>query len=246
MKALILAAGYATRLYPLTLDTPKPLLVINKIPMIERIIEKILEIKAIDEIFIISNDKFFEKFSKWLQNYRHKDLIILVNDGTKSDESKLGAVGDINFTLNQYNIKEDILVIGADNLFEFSLNDVYDSFIKKGDTVILRDLGDLSLMSRYSVVDINKENKIISFVEKPNEPVSTLTSICVYFYKNDTLPLFKKYINEKRNPDAPGYFVQWLYKEKSVFGFIADGIWYDIGDIKSLNEADELYKRMKK
>lgn len=245
MRAIILAAGYATRLYPLTLNRPKPLLLINKKTILERILDKIRKIKEIEKIYIVTNNKFYKHFSKWLKNYPQNENIFIFNDGTTEDGNKLGAVGDINFAIENAGINEDVLITGGDNLFEFDLVEIYKNFKKNGNTVALKDLCSLNLVSKYSTIELDRCNKIINFIEKPKEPKSTLIATCIYLYKKETLKLIKEYLAGKKNPDAPGYFVQWLHKRTPVHGFVEEGAWFDIGDINSYKEADKLYKKLK-
>lgn len=242
MKAIILAAGYGTRLHPLTKNMPKPLLLINNKPMLERITDDIKKIKIIDRIYIVSNDKFYRNYLAWLKDYPLKENIFILNDKTTTDSSKLGAVGDINFAIKEAEINDDMLIMGADNLFDFNLKDFISAFKKKGNIVALKDLKDYSLVSKYSVIQIDKGKKITSFVEKPKNPKSTLIAACIYAYKKEVISLLKKYIKGKKNTDAPGYFVQWLHEQTAVYGFIADGHWFDIGDIDSYKKADNLYR----
>lgn len=237
MKSIILAAGYATRLYPLTLNTPKPLLDINGKPIIEYILDKIFEIN-VNEIFIVTNNKFFAHFNKWLKNYKTNIPIKVLNDGTLTNETRIGAIGDINFAIKKENIKDDILVIGGDNLFKLSLKE-FINFQKNKKTSIIaaHDIKDKELAKLYGILSVNKDNKIINFVEKPKFPESTLASTCIYFFSKETLTLFHKYIEEGNPADKTGYFIEWLYKKTDIHAFIFDSEWYDIGSLQGLEEA---------
>src|SRR3990167_6352477 len=161
MKALLLAAGYATRLYPLTLDKPKPLLSVGKRPIIDYIIEKIKKIKAIDEIFVVTNHKFYKHFKIWArQNKISHQRLIVIDDATTSNDDRLGSVGDIDFVIENQRVKDDLLVIGADNIFDAELSDFIKFSVLKKDSnsAGLYDLTDKKLASNYGVVCIDKDN----------------------------------------------------------------------------------------
>lgn len=239
MKAIILAAGYATRLYPLTLNTPKPLLDINGKPIIEYILNKILE-TDVDEIFIVTNNKFFNHFNEWLNNYKTNIPIKVLNDGTLTNETRLGAIGDINFAIKKENIKDDILVVGGDNLFKLSLKELINFQKSKNTSVIAaHDIKNKELAKLYGILSINGNNKIIEFNEKPQLPNSTIASTCIYFLSKETLNLLNKYIEEGNPSDKTGHFIQWLYKKEDIHAFIFDSEWFDIGSKQGLDEAKQ-------
>lgn len=241
MKAIILAAGYAVRLFPLTENFPKPLLDINKKPIIDYIMEKIEEI-GITEVYVVTNSRFYEHFKEWQGNYKGKSEVTIINDNTTSNDDRLGAIGDINFTLEKENIDDDILVIGGDNLFKFPLKKAYELFRKNQDsTIIGYDVKDLDLAKRYGVIEVSDDNKVLSFEEKPEKPKSTYCAICVYFYPKKTLKLLDKYIEEGNNKDAPGRFAAWLVENDAVYAVNHEEKWFDIGGFESLKEAKEEY-----
>lgn len=242
MKALILAAGYATRLYPLTLNIPKPLLAVGKKPVIEYIIERLGEIEELDEILIVTNEKFFPHFQGWLGNLSFAKKIELLNDGTLSNEDKLGAIKDIEFVIRERKLGCDLLIVAGDNLFEDSLVEFVG--FSKGKTphvsVSLSDLGNKEAAKKFGVVEIDAEGRIVSFQEKPSQPKSTLVAKCLYFFPADKLGLVSEYLKTGKIGDAPGYYIEWLFKKESVFGFVFGGRWYDIGDIASYEEAKKI------
>lgn len=249
MKALILAAGYATRLYPLTKDTPKPLLKIAGRPIINYIVEKLEKIRSVNEIFIVTNAKFFPSFKRWLKDSRFKKRIRIVNDGTKSQGSRMGAIGDINFAVKKERIKDNLLVLGGDNLFTWDLKD----FIKcafgnrPSLTVGLFDIRDKKAASRYGVAQIDRNRRIISFKEKPNSPKSTLVAMCLYFFPCQKISLASDYLKGIRNlrrNDATGNYISWLYNKEAVYSFVFRGHWYDIGQVDAYKMADEVYTRL--
>jgi glucose-1-phosphate thymidylyltransferase len=251
MKGLILGAGYGVRLYPLTKNTPKPLLPIAGRPVIEWTLERILRLKDIDEIYIVVNQCFYENYQRWLSGYqsalRHtktKLPITLCNDGTISNNDRLGAIGDIQLVVKQNRIKDDLLIIAGDNLFEFNLNDFIKFYKTHGASVALKNMIglDKNLISQYSVVTLDKANDlIINFEEKPPLPQSDLIAICLYLFSSKEVGLIKEYLSQGLNPDAPGYYIQWLYKRSPLYGCVLKGTWFDIGDIDSYNKASDYY-----
>jgi len=241
---MILAAGYATRLYPLTKDKPKPLLPVAGKPIIEYIIEKIDHIKEIDGIYIVTNEKFYEKFLAWKDKYECPKPIKVLNDGSKSEEDKLGAIGDMQFFIEEADIDDDILIIGGDNLFELDVKDVVDFFYDKGDpVVVLHDIKQHELATRFGVVDIDNNEKLISFEEKPQSPKTTLIAICLYVLPKGDLHMVKEYLDSGKNPDQPGRYIEWLHNVKHVYGFVFEGNWFDIGNHDKLAEANEAYSK---
>lgn len=243
MKALVLAAGYATRLYPLTLDQPKPLLKVGGKPIIEYILDKIYEIEKIDQIYIVTNNKFKNNFDEWLKNYNSKRPINIINDGTLSNDDRLGAVGDINFVIKQENINDDLLVIAGDNLFEFSLTKLTDIKNQKNSAVMaVMDLKDPKLIAnRYGNIIIDQDNKIINFEEKPAEPKSSLAASATYLFTKEALVEVNNCLRENPNLDAPGNLIIYLINKQPVYAYLVEGKWFDIGSLDQLKEADELY-----
>ena len=243
MDAIILAAGYATRLYPLTKDRPKPLLNVAGKPIIEHIIRKIDGITGINKIYIVTNDKFEGHFSEWLENFDAKSPIEIINDGTKSNEDRLGAIGDVHFAITSKNIDNELIVVAGDNLFELSLNDVSNFFRKKkSNVIVLHDVKDIELAKHYGIVETDNENLVTHFEEKPQNPRSTLASTGIYLFPKKTIELIKKYIEQGNNPDKTGSFIEWLHKRESVHSFVTDKKWYDIGSFEQLEKADKHYR----
>ena len=241
MDAIILAAGYAVRLQPLTEDTPKALLEVAGKPMMEHIIGKVEGLK-IGKIYIVANDKFYPNFLDWLHNLNAQVPVEVINDGTKSNEERLGAVGDIDFVIKNKNIKEDIVVIAGDNLFELPLQEVANIFNKrKKNLIVLHDVKDKELAKHYGVVEV-EDNVVVDFEEKPVSPKSTLVSAGIYFFSKKTLGLIEKYISQGNNPDKTGDFIKWLHKRETVYAYITDKKWYDIGSFEQLEKANKHFK----
>lgn len=247
MNVLILAAGYATRLYPLTLTKAKPLLEVAGKPMIEWVLDNLSTVPDLNTIFVVTNAKFAQDFGDWSADYAtrnpHRTLKI-VNDGSTDDSNKLGAIGDICLVLMREELaNEDLLIVAGDNLFSESL----DEFVKhaRGSqaTLATYDVGDLEAIKKYSAITLDTEGVITSFEEKPADPKSTLTGIALYYFSRETIPMFTTYLAAGNNPDQPGRFIQWLYTRTPVKTFQISGTWFDIGSKETLQEANELFRK---
>jgi glucose-1-phosphate thymidylyltransferase len=247
MNALILAAGYATRLYPLTLNKAKPLLEVGGKPIIEWLLDNLASVPELGMVYIVTNDKFANDFQSWANAYqdRHPGVQIkIINDGSTSDDDKLGAIGDINLVLTRENLaNDDLLVIAGDNLFEQPLGDFVNASQQSFATVAVHDVGNLEAMKKYGAVSIDKNGVITHFEEKPEKPKSTLASVALYYYSRETLPLFTTYLAAGNNPDQPGRFLQWLYPRKPVRTFQIKGRWLDIGSKETLENADKIFAK---
>ena len=247
MKLIILAAGYATRLYPLTLNQPKPLLPVAGKPMLEHVIDNIATIRAIDHAYIVTNAKFVSHFENWAREYQHPKLnfgFTIINDQSTDDSNKLGAIGDMHLVLTQCDVKDDIIVVGGDNLFSEDLAEFGD-YCKQKDAPVtgVYDVGDLEQIKKYNAIVIDEKNRITYFEEKPKEPQSTLTGIALYYYPKWVLPLIHQYIEDGNNPDQPGRLVQWLYPRVPFYVWKVPGLWYDVGSIETLEEANRVFSR---
>jgi glucose-1-phosphate thymidylyltransferase len=247
MKVLILAAGYATRLYPLTLTQPKPLLPVAGKPMIEYVIDNIAPI-GVDRVYVVTNAKFADHFQRWADEYRTKKNpqldFKIVNDGSTDDTNKLGAIGDINLVIDKEKIEDDLIVVAGDNLFSETVED-FGRFAreKKAPVLAVYDVGNLEQIKKYNAINIDSSGKITFFEEKPKSPTSTLTGIALYYYPKETLPLIKQYVKEGNNPDQPGRLVQWLYTRTPVYTWTVPGLWYDIGSKETLEEANRIFAK---
>jgi glucose-1-phosphate thymidylyltransferase len=245
VKLIILAAGYATRLYPLTLDKPKPLLDVAGKPMIEHVLASLGSVSQIDHIYVVTNAKFTDHFEQWAKNYasRHGGPpISVINDGTMDDSNKLGAIGDLNLVLTRENLDDDVIVVAGDNLFDSGLEGFADLCLNlQAPTVGVYDVGDLEQIKKYNNIGTDAQGRITSFEEKPSQPVSTVTAIALYFYPKSVLPLVRQYIAEGNNPDQPGRLVQWMYTRTPFYTWKVPGTWYDIGSKETLAEADAVF-----
>ena len=239
MKLIVLAAGYATRLYPLTLDRPKPLLEVAGRPLLDRLLERVLAIGGIDETIVATNAKFAAAFTAWAQG---RPAVSVVNDGTKSEDDRLGAIGDIGFVIEQRKLEDDLVVVAGDNLFDSDISD-FGRCARERRTPLLavHDVGDLAQMSKYNQVQTDGDGRITFFEEKPQHAETTLAGIALYYYPRETVPLIRAYLADGNNPDQPGRLVEWLYPRVPVHTWQVPGSWYDIGSRESLAEADELF-----
>jgi glucose-1-phosphate thymidylyltransferase len=249
MKVLILAAGYATRLYPLTLTRPKPLLDVAGKPMIEHVLDNIAPIPGIDRVYVVTNAKFAGQFQEWADNYRATKAQInftIINDGSTDDSNKLGAIGDLNLVLEREKIDDDLLVVAGDNLFSQSL-EKFGQYCRSRNAPVLAlyDVGNLEEIKKYNAITIDAEGRITFFEEKPKQPQSTLTGIALYYYPKASLPLIRQYVAEGNNPDQPGRLVEWMYKRTPFYTWRVPGTWFDIGSKETLDEANRIFGELK-
>ena len=241
MKCLILAAGYATRLYPLTENFPKPLLKVQDKTILDWLIDDIDSLGLVDEYVVISNHKFASHFNKWADKSSKK--ITVTDDGTSSNETRLGAVKDIQFAIDELNINDDILVIAGDNLLDFSLTEFIKYSKEKNTSCIMRYFeSNTEKLKKCGVVLIDENDKILNMEEKPTEPKSNWCCPPFYFYKKEDVPFIEKGINEGCGVDAPGSFVAWLCGETTVHAMEMPGKRYDIGNIQSYEQVQNDYK----
>jgi glucose-1-phosphate thymidylyltransferase len=235
VKALVLAAGYATRLSPLTDDFPKMLLPLAGQPMLDYLLDRVREVDELDEIHLVTNARFAPAFDEWAP-----EDVTVHDDGTSSNEDRLGAIGDIRFALERARLADDeLLVVAGDNLIGYSVPDFVRFWREKGGAAIaLHHEPDPEVIKLYGVVELDDEARIVSFEEKPAEPRSDLAATAAYLYAPEHLALLDDYLAEGNSPDAPGNYVAWLHSRKPVYGYRFRGEWLDIGDHEQLLEAD--------
>jgi glucose-1-phosphate thymidylyltransferase len=238
-----LAAGYATRLYPLTREYPKPLLEVKQRPILDYIIDKLKGLAQVDEVIIVTNSKFIAKFREWKKPLKLEKPLTLIDDLTRSNRDRLGAIGDINFVVKKKRIKEDILVIGGDNLFSGGLTGFINFASSKSPaaTIGLYELKDLQDASRYGVARMDSSGRIVYFEEKPAKPGSKLIAMCLYYIPAGCLKMIKEYLKIGRKADATGNYIDWLKEKVDTYGFVFHGSWYDIGDFKYLTRAKRYF-----
>lgn len=243
MKAIILAAGYATRLYPLTINRPKALLPINKKPIIDYIVEELNTIEEMDEIYVVTNSRFAENFSDWAKDAPSRVPIFVLDDGTTSDENKKGAVGDMGFVIEQKGIDDELLVIAGDNFFTYSLRDYVDFYREKGhDCVCVKEWPNAAELSKFGIALLDEDGKVLDIEEKPAHPKSNTVVFATYLYRRETVPMIREYLAAGNNPDAPGNFPAWLYKRKDVYAYTFSGECYDIGTPESYRDVCRMYE----
>ena len=240
MKALVLAAGYATRLYPLTLDRPKALLEVGGEPMLSRLLERV-EAMGVDEIIVVTNAKFTPHFEDWA---RDRAGVTIVNDGTTSNEDRLGAIGDIAFVLDHLGVDDDLVVVAGDNLFGEDISG-FGAYGRDVDAPVLavHDVGDLSRMREYNQVEVDVDGRVVFMEEKPANARTTLAGIALYYYPRHVFPLIRQYLAEGNNPDQPGRLPEWLHSRTPVYTWPLPGGWYDIGSVETLQEADAIFSQ---
>ncbi len=237
MKAIILCAGYATRLYPLTLDKPKALLPIKGKPLLDYTIAKIPNL--IEDITIVSNDKFYDNFARYAEKY--KGRIRVLNDRTTSNENRLGGIGDLYFAIKKENIKDDILVILGDNLFDFYLSGFIDYFNKVKKTLVGAYEFSHEELKKLGVIEA-RNNKIVGFEEKPKSPKSNLASTGLYIFTRENIKDIEKYMKSNNDKDKPGFLIEYLYQKRDIFCYIFKGKWLDIGSKEMYEEVNRVWE----
>ena len=247
MKVIILCAGYATRLYPLTENTPKPLLPVRSRPILEWILDRVKEIKGVESATVITNHKFAAHFSTWAKTLRYPWPVDVVDDQTTTNENRLGAIGDLAYTLKQKNIKkEDLLVIAGDNLFTFDLVAFTETAQSKRPHAVIAvyDVKDKELAKQYGLVRADTGGKVLEFLEKPQNPPTTLASCGLYWLPGETRVLLDRYITDGHNPDQPGHYMRWLAETAGLYAVPLKGEWLDIGDRASYDKANASFQKV--
>lgn len=249
MKVVILAAGYATRLYPLTLHTPKALLPIKNRPLMSYILDKVEELGAhLEEkidVCLVSNHIFYTQFQDYFksiqEDYRFLSFYCL-DDGTSHSEERLGALKDLKLCVDTYSIQEDILLLSSDNLFEYSLIEAYEQFKTQGlDLLFGKYEKDFTLeqLQAFAIAEIDEHKNLLSLEEKPKQPKSDLAVYATYFYKASTLEKLDTCIKTSPHLDSPGCFPAWLFAQQHPLAmFIFEGECLDIG-------TKEMYEKVK-
>jgi glucose-1-phosphate thymidylyltransferase len=246
MKVIILAAGYATRLYPLTLTQPKPLLPVAGKPMIEYVLDNLAPIGGFDCAYVVTNSKFARHFQEWAARRAATSPFPLkiVDDGTSDEATRRGAIGDMRFVLTSQGVDDDLIVVAGDNLFDRSL-EAFGQYARQKQAPVLAvyDVGNLEEIKKYNSITLDAEGRIVFFEEKPKNPTSTLTGIALYYYPRASLPMIERYVAEGNNPDQPGRLVQWMYSRTPFYTWQVPGLWFDIGSKETLEEANRIFAR---
>lgn len=242
MKVVLLCAGYATRLYPLTENQPKALLPVGGRPILEHLLDKLEEVPSVETVSVVTNERFYSDFKRWSEKRSSLRPLEVISDKTRSNETRLGAIGDLLFVLRKYRFHDDLAVFAGDNLFYsplakfFLFAEEHRPYASLG----VVDVGERERARRYGVVRIDSEGRIAEFYEKPEDPPSTLASTGVYWFAREHLNLLDRYIREGHNADRPGDYIRWLVEVDRVYAYPFEGVWFDIGDLASYQEADRL------
>ncbi|WP_247728404.1 sugar phosphate nucleotidyltransferase [Halovivax limisalsi] len=240
MEAIVLAGGYATRLWPITRHRPKMFLPIGETTVIDRIFEELEADDRIETVYVSTNERFAEEFEAHLVDSPYEKPQLSVEETTAEDE-KFGVVGALEQLIDRERIDDDLLVIAGDNLISFAVSDFLDRFEEReAPTLAAYDVGSRERASEYGLVELEGD-RVVDFQEKPDEPNSTLVSIACYAFPAETLPLFETYLDDGNNPDEPGWFVQWLRSRRATYAYTFDGAWFDIGTPESYLEAVSWY-----
>ncbi len=245
MKGLILAAGYGTRLYPLTVDKPKPLLPLNERCLIDYLVDKLFNLfEPLEELLVVTNNKFYKNFIEWSEKKELSFPLTIINDGTTSPEDRLGSVGDIHFVVKKSSMAGDLLVMGGDNLFDEGLEEFlkFCSDKKPHVTIGVYDIQNKEEAKRFGVVSIDKNNRVVDFQEKPDNPASSLIAMCLYYFPSETLGYLEEYLHISQKLDKAGDYIRWLAQHKGVYAFRFSGKWYDIGSKESYDQAQQDFK----
>ncbi|MFQ5648123.1 MAG: nucleotidyltransferase family protein [Candidatus Aenigmatarchaeota archaeon] len=238
MEAVILAGGFAKRLWPLTKETPKPLLEVGGKPILEHVLGKILALEEVGRVRISINKKFEPKFQEWLSAFPERARIELLVEPSLSEEEKFGSIAAWQYLIEQKGIKDDLMSVSGDNIFGFDLGRLLEFYReKRAVTFALSDVGDLELAKKYGIVQLDETGKVVGFEEKPEQPKSTLASTGVYIFPKEALGLIKEYLDQGGRPDQPGRFLAWLHKRQPVYGMVFREKWFDIGSLEELERA---------
>lgn len=244
MNALILAAGYGTRLYPLTLFRPKPLLPVGRRPLIDHLVARLARVPRMDEILVVTNARFASQFIGWQAGLRCPRPVHVLDDGTRSNAARLGAIGDIHFVLRRRpDLSGPLLVVAGDNLFDWSL----DAFVREAArrepaaAVGVWRVPDKSLLRRYGTAQLGAGGRVTQFKEKSPQPCSRLASTGIYYFPAPVLALVRSYLGAGGRADMPGHFLEWLVQRHPVHGYVFRGLWYDIGDLSSYRSACQAF-----
>jgi glucose-1-phosphate thymidylyltransferase len=237
MDAVVLAGGYATRLWPITRHRAKPLLPVAGEPIVDRILRPLEDEERVKTVYVSTNERFADDFREHLdeRGYEKTELVV---EPTREEDEKLGTVGALAELVERVSMDDDLLVVAGDNLFSFELSEFVGFFEERATPCIASyDIGSREEASSYGLVELDGD-RVVGFEEKPDEPESTLISIACYAYPADTLGRLDEYLADEGNPDAPGYFVEWLHKRENVGAFTFDGAWFDIGTRSSYLDAN--------
>lgn len=246
MKCLILAAGYATRLYPLTENFPKPLLGVGDKTILDWLVDDLVETTDIDEFVVISNHKFAQHFENWKESKTkvRPYEITVIDDGTSTNETRLGAVKDIQLAVEKLNLTNDLLVMAGDNVLDFSLSKFIQFAKEKGTSCVMcHEENELKKQQKTAIITVDAENRITSYEEKPKEPKGNLAVPPFYCYRACDVKRIQDALDNGCRYDAPGSFAAWLSKQTEMHAYQMPGKRYDIGDIHSYEYVKSVFSK---
>ncbi|MFQ5630566.1 MAG: nucleotidyltransferase family protein [bacterium] len=249
MRAILLCAGFATRMYPLTENFPKPLLEIAGKPVLDYLIDQLLNLPKLEEIHVVTNARFFPDFEKWQNTWLDKFepssiSMFLHNDGSTHNDNRLGAVADLAFVLEKLDGQKPTLVSAGDNIFRFSLLPVWQKFIADGKNYIVA-LSETNLenLRRTGVLEIGEHDHVMKLHEKPQNPPSSWACPALYFLQPSALQYISAYLAQPDAKDAPGHFIAYLVLREKVYAAKNNGMRFDIGSIASYHEANAVFQK---
>ncbi len=233
MTAILLAAGYATRLYPLTKDRPKALLPLAGATILDAIVRQVEAVPGLRARVLVTNRRFAGQFEAWQR--RAGAAVQIVDDGTETAATRLGAIRDLELAARMAGPDDDLLVIGTDNLFHWPLSDFVAQArrVRPAPSLALWQAPSPAAATQFGVVVRDAARRVTAFVEKSPRPPSSEVALCVYYFPGPMRGRIRQFLDGGGNADAPGYFIQWLVAEGTVFGFLMPGAWYDIGSLEA-------------
>jgi len=243
MKAVILAGGYGTRISAITKGRSKVLMPVAGRPVVEYVVDTVNTVDDVDEIVLVTNDRYYQDFCEWSDGYDHEGRLTVINDHTNSNQDRLGAVGDVIFAVETGQINDDLLVVAGDNICDFDLKAMRMKAKTSGSTIALYDVGSVEEAKKFSNVEMDKEGRIVKFVEKPEAPEDSLVAVALYMICQQELALLDAYKREGNSLDLLGGFIEWACGRASIYGYRCGGTWWDIGDPAIYAEANEHYSK---
>ena len=236
MDAIVLAGGYATRMWPITRNRPKMLLPVGETTVIDKTLSQLEDNEDVDDVYISTNERFATAFDTYVDEKGYEKPELSVED-TSGEDEKFGVVGALAQLIEREELEDDLLIIAGDNMVGFDISDFVEFFEDKASPVLAAyDVGDRERAKSYGLVELDGE-EVVDFQEKPDEPKTTLASIACYAFPADVLPKFDTYLADDQNPDEPGWFLQWLQSRQSVYAFTFDDVWFDIGEAAAYLDA---------
>ncbi|WIV65807.1 sugar phosphate nucleotidyltransferase [Natrialbaceae archaeon AArc-T1-2] len=236
MNAVVLAGGYATRLWPITRHRPKMFLPLGGATVLDRLYAKLEADDRIETVYVSTNERFAPDFEAHLADGDYDKPRLSIEE-THAEDEKLGVVGALGQLVEREGVDDDLLVIAGDNVFDFSIADFLEYFDRReGPTIAVYDVGDRERARSYGVVDL-EDDRVVDFEEKPDDPPGTRVSIGCYAFPRETLSLLETYLEEGNDPDEPGWFVSWLQAREPTYAYAFDGSWFDVGTRESYLDA---------